>query len=81
MTFSKSKHSSGDPAKLQPLLEVYAPGTRHSIRYNPADPDHVEFDAGYDLATFWPIFFFGGLGLLAVGFGIHEWISWRRGHY
>ncbi|MGH9578328.1 MAG: DUF3592 domain-containing protein, partial [Terriglobales bacterium] len=45
--YSTSSHSS-----MQEKVETYAPGSRHPIRYNPANPAEIRIEAGYNLSTF-----------------------------
>jgi hypothetical protein len=57
-----SDYSSSDYAGMKQRAEANAPGTHHSIRYDPANPYAIRYDAGYTLA-----FFLGPLILLFSG--------------
>ncbi len=50
-------------------VETYAPGTRHSIRYNPADPNVIRYAVGYTFGFFFLPVLLGGMGLVFGGVG------------
>ena len=62
LSTSQSDASTGIRSWMQRKAARYTPGSFHSIRYNPADPGHVLFDAGYNLE-----FFAGPLIAAALG--------------
>jgi hypothetical protein len=59
-----SDYSTSDYAEMKQKVDTYAPGTHHPIRYNPANPNDIRYDAGYTFG-----FFLGPLILLGVGLG------------
>ncbi len=44
---ASSSDSSDNESAAQMIADTYAPGTRHTIRYNPANPNDIRFNAGY----------------------------------
>jgi hypothetical protein len=61
--------SSSDPSYARNRAQTYAPGTRHTIRHRPGDPNIIRFDMDSTLAVF---ALAGGLtlmGLVFVGLG------------
>ena len=60
--------ASSDVGALRARLEAFAPGTSHTIRYRPGDPNIIRFS----LDSWWATFGLGvglmGMGLLFAGF-------------
>lgn len=54
---------------MKRIVDTYAPGTRHPIRYNPEYPNIILFNAGYNFDFFLLPIMFGGLGLLFTVIG------------
>jgi hypothetical protein len=63
-------YSTGNYTAIKRMVEDYAPGTHHSIRYNPSDPNDIRFDAGYTLGFFLLPIIFGAMGLIFSGVGM-----------
>ncbi len=59
-------------------VDQYAPGTVHPIRYNPANPDDIRFDAGYNFGFFLFPVILGGMGALFAGIGIAGLVVSRK---
>lgn len=55
---------------MKHIVDAYAPGTRHPIRYNPEYPRIIFFNAGYNFGFFFLPIMFGGMGLLFTGIGL-----------
>lgn len=55
---------------MKRIVDTYAPGTHHPIRYNPEYPNIVIFNAGYNFAFFLLPVMFGGGGLLFTVIGV-----------
>ena len=55
---------------MKRIVDTYAPGTHHPIRYHPEYPGTVLFNAGYNFAFFLLPLMFGGLGLLFTVIGV-----------
>ena len=60
---SSSSYSSSSYSEMQGKVEKYAPGTRHTIKYNPANPSDMRFDVGYNFGFFFIPFILGVIGL------------------
>jgi len=65
--FTTSSFSS-----MQKTVDRFPPGSRHPIKYNPASPGEIYFNAGYTLEFFGIPAFLAGMGLIftLVGGGI-----------
>jgi hypothetical protein len=55
---------------MKRIVDTYAPGTHHPIRYNPEYPNIIIFNAGYNFAFFLLPVMFGGGGLLFTVIGV-----------
>jgi Protein of unknown function (DUF3592)/zinc-ribbon domain len=55
---------------MERIVDTYAPGTYHPIRYNPEYPNIVIFNAGYNFGFFLLPVMFGGMGLLFTVIGL-----------
>jgi len=64
-----STYSTTDYAEMKQKVDTYAPGTHHPVRYNPANPNDIRFDAGYTFDFFLTPLVFGGtsLGFVVIG--------------
>ncbi len=73
-TFAKAHPGSYPEAKR--AADSYAPGTTHSIHYNPANPEEIYANAGYTPDFFLLPIALTGIGLLflvvALWFGIFQ---------
>jgi hypothetical protein len=69
---SPSTSSSGttDYGAMKRVADDYAPGTRHTIRYDPAYPNDIRFDAGYNVGFFLVPIVTGGIGIVLFGMGV-----------
>ena len=77
--------ATSDPGDFTPdydamkrMADAYAPGTRHPIRYNPADPNDIRMNAGYNLNFFGVPALLGGVGLWFAGLGVGVMVASRR---
>ncbi len=77
VTPATSDYSSSSYTEMKHKVDFYAPGTRHAIRYNPADPNDIRFDVGYNLGFFLLPFIFGILGLVFGSVGAGLLLAWR----
>jgi Protein of unknown function (DUF3592)/zinc-ribbon domain len=55
---------------MKRIVDTYAPGTYHPIRYNPEYPNIIIFNAGYNFGFFLLPVMFGGMGLLFTVIGV-----------
>jgi len=69
MVPSSSSYSSSSRSQMRKKVDAYAPGTRHPIRYNPADPGDMRFDVGYNFGFFFLPVLLGGMGIVFAGIG------------
>jgi len=62
-------YSTSSYASMKQKVDSYPPGTHHLIRYNPANPNDISYDAGYTFGFFAAplIMGFVGLGFTVVG--------------
>ncbi|MDR3674973.1 MAG: DUF3592 domain-containing protein [Acidobacteriota bacterium] len=68
-TPSGSGYFTSDYAEMKQKVDTYAPGTRHPIRYNPANPNDIRFDAGYTFGFFLGPLILAVVGLMLAGTG------------
>jgi hypothetical protein len=64
-----SDYSTSDYAEMRGKVDTYAPGTHHTIRYNPANPNEIRYDAGFTFGFFLAPLIFLGTGLISAGGG------------
>ncbi len=68
---SSSNYSTSSYSEMQGKVQKYAPGTRHTIWYNPAEPGDMYYDVGYNFGFFLLPFILAVIGLpftaVAVG--------------
>lgn len=55
---------------MKRIVDTYAPGTHHPIRYHPEYPNIIFFNAGYNFGFFVLPLMFGGGGLLFTVIGV-----------
>ena len=65
-----SDYSTSDYAEMKQKVDTYAPGTHHAIRYNPANPNDIRFDAGFTFGFFLAPLIFLGVGLMSTAAGV-----------
>ena len=70
-------YDSSSRSDMEDLAEAFGPGTRHTIRYNPAQPHEILMNAGYNLGFFAPALLTGGLGVLFLGIVVHHLLPSR----
>lgn len=62
-TPSRSSYQTSNYTGTKRQLDAFAPGTTHTILYNPADPNDIRFDAGHNFGFFLLAFALGVVGL------------------
>ena len=72
-----SEYSSSDYAEMKRRVEANAPGTHHSIRYDPANPRAIRYDAGYTFTFFMAPLIFLVAGLLSTTIGVVFFLAGR----
>ena len=70
-------YDSSSRSGMEDLAKTYGPGTRHTIRYNPAHPNDISMSAGYNFGFFAPALIAGGLGVLLLGIGVSQLLPSR----
>ncbi len=63
----------------QKYAEKYAPGSRHSIRYDPENPNNIRFDVGYNMRFLFVPVVLGFMGLVFSGLGLVFVLVFRTG--
>jgi len=65
-------YSTSSYSSMEEKVKKYAPATRHPIRYNPANPQEIRIEAGYNFSTFGiPLgVAAGGLVFFGLGLGV-----------
>ncbi len=63
-------YSTSSYSSMEGKAKQYAPGTRHPIRYNPANPQEIRIEAGYNLSTFGIPLMVAAMGLVFAGLGL-----------
>jgi len=69
-SFASSPYVSRSYRVSQKFAEKHAPGTRHSIRYNPENPNDIRFEAGYKTELFLVPVILGFIGVVFSGIGL-----------
>jgi hypothetical protein len=78
-SFVSSPYVSRSYKVQQEFAEKYAPGSRHSIRYNPENPNDIRFEVGYGIRFFfWPVLL-GFMGVVFSGLGVVMMLVFRGG--
>ena len=70
LTPGSSSYQSSSYREMKRKAEKYPPGSRHSIHYNPADPEDIRFDVGYNFGFFFVPVLLGGMGVVFTAFGV-----------
>jgi hypothetical protein len=78
-TPSTPGYSTSSYGEMKRMADTYAPGTRHTIRYNPANPNDIRFNAGYNFGFFFLPLLLGGMGVVFAGLGIGNVVASRSG--
>ncbi len=59
--------------------EKYAPGSRHSLRYNPDSPNNVRIEVGYNIRFLFVPVLLGFMGVVFSGIGLIIMLATRKG--
>ena len=73
-------YSTSSYSSMEEKVQKYAPGTRHAIRYNPANPEEIRIEAGYNLTTFGIPLGVAAIGLVFFGLGLGVARGWRSAY-
>ena len=72
-------YSTSNYSQMKRIADTYAPGTHHTIRYNPENPNDIRFNAGYTFGFFIAPIVLVGMGVLFTASGIHLLKAGRSG--
>ncbi len=73
-------YSTSSSSSMAEKVQQYTSGTRHPIRYNPANPEEIRIEAGYNLTTFGIPLMVAAMGLVFAGLGLGVARGWRSGY-
>ena len=76
-TPAKSGYSTSSYEDMKIEADTFAPGTRHPIRLNPANPRDIYYNAGYTAGFFLLSIISGGLGIVFSGTSIALMVFFR----
>ncbi len=74
-----SNHLSTNRARKEKQAEQFPVGSRHPIRYNPADPTDIRAQVGYNVHFFAVPIFVSGAGAIFLVLGLLIWWVSSRG--
>jgi len=77
VTPSDLGYTSSSYSGMRRLADSYAPGARRVIKYNPADPNDIRFNAAYTFGFFFLPLVLGGMGVVFAGLGIGILVAFR----
>lgn len=69
-TPAKSGYSTSSYEEMKIQVDTYAPGTRHAIRVNPANPRDIRYEVGYTVGFFLLSVILGAMGVVFSGLSI-----------
>jgi hypothetical protein len=75
---SSSSLGSTELAPVNRKAALFPVGSHHAIRYDPANPTEMRWDAGYNVDFLAVPLIVGGAGLLCVAAGGVFWLAARR---
>lgn len=73
-----SNHLSSSRARKQKQAAEFPVGSRHIIRYNPADPTDIRAQVGYNVHFFAVPIFISGVGAIFLIIGVVIWLVSSR---
>jgi len=76
-TPAKSSYRTSSYVEMKRKADAFAPGTRHAVLYDPADPNDIRYDAGYNFSFFLAPTILGGMGIVFTGVGALVWVLFR----
>jgi Protein of unknown function (DUF3592) len=76
-TPASSSYKTSSLKEMKRNVDIFAPGTQHTLLYDPGDPTEIRYDAGYNFSFFMLPTILGGLGILFAGVGILVWFVFR----
>lgn len=76
-TPASSGYETSSYSEMKQTVDIFAPGTQHALRYNPANPSEIRWDAGYNFGFFLVPICVGGMGIIFAGVGVIIWTFFR----
>ena len=76
-TPATSSYKTSSYTEMKRQADIFAPGTTHALLYDPADPNEIRYDAGYNFSFFLAPVILGGLGVVFAGVGGLVWVFFR----
>ncbi|HLY60174.1 MAG TPA: DUF3592 domain-containing protein [Terriglobia bacterium] len=76
-TPATSSYKTSSYTEMKRQADIFAPGTTHALLYDPADPNDVRYDAGYNFSFFLAPVILGGMGVVFAGVGALVWVLFR----
>ncbi len=70
VTPTSSNVATSSYSTVRAKVNDYAAGTHHFISYNPADPNDIRFDVGYNFDFLFLPALLGGMGFIFGGLGV-----------
>jgi hypothetical protein len=75
---SSSSLGSTDMAPVSRKAALFPVGSHHPIRYDPANPTEMRWDAGYNVEFLAVPLIVAGAGVLFIAAGVAFWLAERR---
>lgn len=76
-TPATSSYKTSSYTEMKRQADIFAPGTTHALLYDPADPNDIRYDAGYNFSFFLAPVILGGMGVIFSGVGALVWVLFR----
>ncbi len=78
-TPASSSYKTSSYKEMKHNVDIFAPGTQHTLFYDPSDPSEIRWDAGYNFSFFLLPTILGGVGIVFAGVGAGVWFVFRSG--
>jgi hypothetical protein len=77
LTPASSSYKTSSYVEMKRQADIFAPGTHHTVLYNPVEPSDIRYDAGYNFSFFLAPTILGGMGIIFTGVGALVWFLFR----
>ncbi len=77
LTPAFSSYKSSSYVEMKRKADLFAPGTQHTLLYDPVEPSDIRYDAGYNFSFFLVSTILGGMGIVFTGVGALVWFLFR----
>jgi hypothetical protein len=78
-TPASSVYKTSSYKEMKHIVDIFAPGTQHTLFYDTTDPSDIRYDAGYNFSFFLLPTILGGVGIVFAGVGAGVWFVFRSG--